>query len=365
MGEVEQAPPERPRKISYTPRLRTILIATAIFLMYLSSLWMAITEASRRSVSLAVPPQGADHMIMNVNVVYVDLLRSEMTTRISFHLDGQLAQDEATPATDSQLVLNTVHGQQQFDFPKGQRINPIEAVFPLKGEVNFYPFDHHTGVLWLLVTFPQAANGKSKPAIAPANTVPPNIARQEPAKPHGLFPFLNRQEPDNVPNEIAESPSLPVGSSALQQREQADTGTNFTASITGLTFRDSLVVQSTQNLKGLTGIQVDLRRSSNVIMISVTSMLMMAALAVALVSMVLKIVSGGRRMANFHVPMAVSLIFGLPALRNVQPGIPPIGTFGDTVAFTWAEVAAAGSAITLVIHWILHRTTPAPPQEPD
>jgi len=90
-------------------------------------------------------------------------------------------------------------------------------------------------------------------------------------------------------------------------------------------------------------------------------MLMMAALAVTVVSMALRIISGGRRMANFHIPMAVSLIFGLPALRNVQPGIPPIGTFGDSVAFTWAEVAAAGSAIALAIHWMLHRSSSTTP----
>jgi hypothetical protein len=55
--------------------------------------------------------------------------------------------------------------------------------------------------------------------------------------------------------------------------------------------------------------------------------------------------------------MAVSLIFGLPALRNIQPGVPPPGTFGDTIAFTWAEIAAAASAIALIVHWLFRRTS--------
>jgi len=351
---------ERLRQCTNSPRLRTILTAIALAALYLTSLWFAITEASRRSVSLEVPPVGTDHLIMNVNVVHVDLLRSEMTTRISFHLAGKLARDEVTPATDLQLVLNAVHGQQQFDFPKGERINPIEAVFPLKGEVNFYPFDHHMGVLWFFVTIPEAAKGSSKPIIVSKK----NTAPKGTAKPRGLFSAESR-EPDNVPHKLMESPGLPVGTAALEQRVQADTGINFTASITGLTFRDSIFVQSAQSQKGLTGIQVDLRRSLNVMLISVTSMLMMAALAIGLVAMVLRIVSGSRRMANFHVPMSVSLIFGLPALRNIQPGIPPIGTFGDSVAFTWSEVAAAGSAIALVIYWLSHRTSSGtPPSTP-
>jgi hypothetical protein len=160
-----------------------------------------------------------------------------------------------------------------------------------------------------------------------------------------------------VPKELEQSASLPVGTMALKKRVPADTKVNFTASISGLTFRGSESVQSVEDQKGLTGIEVHLRRSTNVILISITSMLMMAGMAVGLVAMVLKIVGGTRRMANFHVPMAVSLMFGLPALRNIQPGVPPIGTFGDSAAFIWAEVAAAGSAIALVIHWLLHRTS--------
>ena len=334
-------------------RLRTILTVIALSLLYLLAIWRAFSEAERRSVSLEVAPQGADHLIMDVSVARVDLLRSELTTRISFRLAGQLSQDEVTPATDLQLTLNTVHGQQEFDFPKGERINAIEAVFPLKGEVNFYPFDHHTGVLWLFVTIPEKAKSGSKP----------NIVQKGPAKPHDLS--SPEEQPDNVPDELAESPGLPVGTSALEQRVKADTRTIFAASIPGLTFRDSKALQSAQSLKGLTGIEVDLKRSWNVIFISVTSMLMMAALAVGLVAMVIRVVNSGRRMAAFQLPMAVSLIFGLPALRNIQPGIPPIGTFGDSVAFTWAEVAAAGSAIALVIHWLLNSTSSSTtPKEP-
>lgn len=337
------------------PTLRTILAAITLSLLYLLSLWLAITEAGRRSISLESPPQGADYLLMDVSIARVDLLRAQMTTRISCHPVGQLALDEVTPATDLQLVLNTVQGQQQLDFAKGERINPIEAVFPLQGDVNLYPFDHHSGILWLFVTIPegQKVSFKAKPIIAP----------KKPAKLRGPLGILSKTEPqpDNVPKELAESPSLPVGASALKKRVQADTRVNFTASVSGLTFRGSQLVQSAQSMKGLTGVEVHLGRSLSVILISVTSMWMMAALAVGLVAMVLRIINSGRRMSNFHVPMAVSLIFGLPALRNIQPGIPPIGTVGDAVAFTWAEVAAAGSAIALIAHWLLHPASQGTP----
>ena len=309
------------------PRLHAVLIAV-VSAVYLASLWFNFTEAERRSVSLEIPPAGTDYLQVDVDVVYVDLLRSEITTRISFRLAGQLAQDDLTPANDLQLVLNSSKGQQQFDFPKGQRINPIEVVFPLKGDLNFYPFDHHKGVLWLFVTFPATKQAVLQPISEPRVNI--------------------------VPEDVANTPGLPVSTSSLEQRIQVDTRTTFTATIPGLTFRNSQSVQSAEALKGLTGIAVNLTRSTNVVFISVIAMSMMAALAVGLVIMVFQIVSGSRHMATFHIPMAVSLIFGLPALRNIQPGVPPQGTFADTIAFTWAEIAAAGSAIALIAHWLFH-----------
>jgi len=236
-------------------------------------------------------------------------------------------------------------------------MNPIEAVFPLRGEVNFYPFDGHTGVLWFLVTTPQRQQAIPKPQAAP---------KQPKKKPRGPLAIFSHEKPKPQPNELpdqlAESPGLPLGASSLQTRTLADTKTNFTASISGLNFRNTTSIQSAEGIKGLTGIQVEIRRATNVILISVASMLMMAALGIGVVAMVLKIVNGTRNMANFHVPMAVSLMFGLPALRNVQNGVPPIGTVGDSVAFIWAETAAAGSVIALVVFWLTHRmSSNAPP----
>jgi len=320
---------ELPTKSHNTPRLRTILIAITLFAMYLFVLARAVTEAGRRSVSLEIPPEGADYMLTDISVTYVDLLRSEMTTRISFQLAGQIAQDAVTPATDLHLILNTVRGQQEFEFPKGQRINPIEAVFPLHGDVNLYPFDEHKGTLWFFSTIPEEKNGSSTPGVAP--------------------------------QELTQSPGLTVGTLSLKKRTLADMKTAFAASIPGLTFRAS---KSAESVKGLTGIEVNLRRATNVILISITTMLMMAGMAVGLVTMVLKIISGRRRADAFHITMSVSLIFGLPALRNIQPNIPAIGTLGDSVAFTWAEVAAAGSAIALIVDWLFRsRSDNTPPMK--
>jgi hypothetical protein len=191
---------ERPTEgADHRSRLRGILIVIVISTIYLFSLWVSLTEAGRRSAILEIPPAGNDYLYVDVNVVNVDLLRSEMTTRISFQVVGQLAEDELTPATDLQLVLNTIRGPQQLNFARGRRINPIEAVFPLDGNVNFYPFDRHKGILWIFATIPGRQQGVE------------NI----------------------VPDELATSRGLPISKSSLEKRVQADTRTTFTASDPG------------------------------------------------------------------------------------------------------------------------------------
>jgi hypothetical protein len=51
--------------------------------------------------------------------------------------------------------------------------------------------------------------------------------------------------------------------------------------------------------------------------------------------------------------LSVSLIFGLPALRNIQPGVPPVGGFSDFLSFIWAEMMVSISAIALAWTWIV------------
>ena len=319
-----------PEGFHYRPLLRAALIAVAIA-VYLFGLWMNFTEAGRRTLALEIPAAGPDYLQMDVSVAHVDLLRSEITTRITFRLAGKLAQDSnsLTPATDLQLVVNTISGQQQFDFAKGKRITPIEAVLPLEGNVNLYPFDHHMGILWLYVTI----LGGQKTVSKPPGEATKNI----------------------VPEELTNSPGLPVSPAVLEQRVQADTRTIFTASMPGLTFQRSRSIQSADALKGLTGIELNLKRSQNVVVIATITMSMMAALSVGLLSMVLKIVGRNLNIDHFLFPMSVALIFGLPALRNIQPGIPPPGTFGDSIVFTWAELAAAVSAVCLMASWLFRR----------
>jgi hypothetical protein len=46
------------------------------------------------------------------------------------------------------------------------------------------------------------------------------------------------------------------------------------------------------------------------------------------------------------------MLFALPALRNIQPGVPPIGSSEDLAGFMWNMLLIAAAIITCLINYI-------------
>jgi hypothetical protein len=90
-----------------------------------------------------------------------------------------------------------------------------------------------------------------------------------------------------------------------------------------------------------------------VIAVSILLMVLMIGLAMSLLGMVFKAMTVGSKVDLVPLSISISLIFGLPALRNVQPGVPPVGAFGDYLSFIWAEIIVGTSAIILIWTWLL------------
>jgi hypothetical protein len=79
----------------------------------------------------------------------------------------------------------------------------------------------------------------------------------------------------------------------------------------------------------------------------------MIGLAISVLAMVLHVRTASGEWDLVPLSLSLSLILGLPALRNVQPGVPSVGAFSDNVIFIWAEWIVAVSAVVTVWHWLL------------
>ena len=292
-----------------------------IIVVYVASLVRGSTESTRRSLRLRDETPAQDRIALSVVVTSVNPEAQQLTAQLGFRLAGNIARDEVTPARDMKLLINNVRGQQEFDFPEGKRMNRIEAVFPLNGNFNKYPFDRYESTMWLLIT------------------VPPTITKAQASK-----------VPENQPQETLHADQLAVGAVTLQRSTPIPLSLAVSGSIPGLKFQGSVARNgSTQ----VTGIALNLRRADSLISLSVLINLMMTGLAVSVLAMVLQVTTTKGQFDLVPLSMSLSLIFGLPALRNVQPGVPPVGAFSDYVTFIWAELIVAVSAVVTVWQWVL------------
>ncbi len=305
-------------------RFRTLLLLS-ILVFYCVILLLNLNEGARRSLQLRDDAGSPDHVVASVLVTGVNPSTQELTAQITLRPQGGLAEDEVTPAVDLTLLTNNVRSQQEYHFPKGKRINRIEAVFPLNGELNRYPLDHYRTTLWLLMTTP-GRKTQPQPSKTPENG-------QAVGEDHAY-----------------QSDHLAVGATALQQSTAVPLTIALSASTPGIKFEGNV---SRESSRKITGIKLQIRRADNVIAVSVLIMTLMSGLALSLLGMVVKAMTSGPKIDLVPLSISISLIFGLPALRNVQPGVPPVGAFGDYISFIWAEIIVGVSAIIIIWTWLI------------
>jgi hypothetical protein len=160
--------------------------------------------------------------------------------------------------------------------------------------------------------------------------------------------------PASIPELAHPTDELAVSSSALLQNAPVALSISLSASVPGIRFEGNVSRGGSQEP---TGIELHLTRANNVIAVSLIVVLMMTVLSMSLLAMAIRVITTPERADLLPLSVSISLIFGLPALRNIQPGVPPVGALVDYVTFIWAELIVAASAVIIVWTWLL-RTRP-------
>jgi hypothetical protein len=298
-----------------------VAFVVVILALYITVLVRGTTESTRRVLQLRDETPAQDRVAGSVLVTNVDLATQELTAQLDFRFAGSIARDEVTPAVDLTLLINNVGDEQQFDFPRGKRTHLIQAVFPLNGDLNRYPFDRYETTMWFLITAPEAVNKTQVSKV-----------------------------PEDESQEPVQSNQLAIGSVTLQHNKPIPLSLNVSAAIRGIKFQGSVARNATTQV---VGIGLNLRRADNLIAVAILINAMMIGLAISVLAMVLHVRAASGESDLVPLSSSISLIFGLPALRNVQPGVPSVGAFSDYVIFIWAELIVAVSTVVTVWHWLL------------
>ena len=307
------------------------LVVLGIALLYLGSVVRNADESKRRSLNLLEEGTGDDRVLILVDITSIAPGSRQLTAQLGFRFSGDLRQDEQTPKVNLKFLVNNIAGEQEFEFPKGKRVGRIEVTFPMDGDVNKYPFDKYLAYLRFIVTRAGAASA------------PPTVS-----------------VPESEQIGSARAGELKVNEASFHGRVPVSLSVSTSASIPGIKFSRDVSPDVEPNV---TKVDLKIQRPQNLIVVSLFVMLLMMSLALSVLLMALNATAAGRKFDLLPLSLSLSLIFGLPALRNIQPGVPPVGALADYVSFIWAEVCVAVSAIIVMWTWLSRTRQEAPARE--
>jgi hypothetical protein len=286
-----------------TKSKKPLLIAVVLLLIFAGAYVFVLTkyksEGENRAAFLEADTQKAGENRIDVSgrIVTADVLKGDVVVRLEFTPKGSFASaDGATLARDLELYVASATGKNVHEFKKGKRMTPVEAVVEIyEGEPMDYPFDTHAAELAFFFT-PGAKAG-----------------------------------------ETAGNDSIPM---AVELR----------GSVAGLRLDTEY---AKENAPDHAVIDISIQRATTAVFFSVFIMIAMWALAIGVLCLVYRVFAGHRKIEISMFSFLGALLFAFPALRNSQPGTPPIGTLSDFLAFFWAEVIIALSLLSVVLRWLI------------
>lgn len=320
-------------------KVKDIIITVAVIIVFAVALVLVLNiykgEGEKRSASISdIGEKDPNHIEVDVKLVSIDPNKGDVVARMEFLPKGHFTTDEgATLSRDLKLFVNSANGKQELEFSKGKRMNPMEVVVNMyDGLVTDYPFDKHSAYLEFYF-LPGKESGKDEkkteaPKSPEATATPAPAAGEEQKKEEGeKKPAAAEKDEDIIP-----------------------IGVDFVGSITGFKIDASKAKDSDEDL---VGIDMTITRAATTKFFSLFVMAMMWGLTISVLLLTLSCVLRGRKVELAMFSFTAALLFAFAAVRNAQPGTPPIGTYSDFISFFWAEVIIALCLVVLVFTWLL------------
>jgi uncharacterized protein DUF4436 len=309
---------EKRRRIRTIPTLKThpmeepkksksaLIVGIVLLLVFAAAYALVLrtyqSEGENRKAELSYDAEKLEKLDKNriaadAKIVTADPMKGDIAVRLTFTPEGSLATADGKLTRDLQLDVSSATGKHVYEFKKGRKMDSVEAIVDLyDGEPMDFPFDKHEGEL--------------------------------------AFFF----EPAGA-TQVAEGP------------EQIPVAVELRGSVSGLRIDAEYAKENTDN-----NVVVDLTisRAHTTLFFSLFIMIAMWLLTIGVIFLVFRVFAGHRKIEISMFSFLGALLFAFPALRNSQPGTPPIGTLSDFLAFFWAEVIIALSLLAVLLRWLRH-----------
>jgi hypothetical protein len=343
------------------PATKEIIAGVVLLLVFAVAIVLVLNvyrgEGEKRSASISEEGEkNPNHIEVFVKLLAVDPTKGDVSARLEFVPHGNLAKGEDGPLTRPlKLYVNSATGKQETDFPKDKRMNPVDVTVSLyDGLVTDYPFDKHSAFLEMYFSpaSPEKPQGAGNTSTSSAAAAPEKTPPAPPAE--GTTTASTGQEQATATPTA--SPAKKEGDASAAASDMDDDipiAVDFYGSIPGMKIQATKTKESDDNY---VGIDMTISRSSTVLFFSFFIMFLMWGATIGVMLLVLSIIFRGRKIEVGMFSFLSALLFAMVAVRNSQPGVPPIGAFSDFISFFWAEVILALCLMTILFTWLLRPT---------
>jgi hypothetical protein len=311
-------------------RIKNVCLSAGMIVVFVTAAVFAVIAQTEPEKKPATNTNASKENYIEVvgKVLSIDPIKGDVTVRLEFEPKGSFTKEDGTLSRTLKLDINSSNGKQEITFDKGKRLTPTEAVLNMyDGNVTDYPFDKHEADLMFFFTVkPDKPADKPKPAETKEDPAA-KTADEKPATENKPAPAEADDDEIEVPISLEFVPTMPgFKIESAKNKESDETYVDITMKIS---------------------------RSPMVVFFSIFVMILMWAVSIAVLFLVLSVVVRGRKVEIAMFSFIATLLFAFVAVRNSQPGVPPIGTFTDYSSFFWAEVILALSLLTILFTWLL------------
>ncbi len=254
-------------------------------------------EPYKPSPDPAAPPKGLVEVKMTV--IGIDPIKNELETRLQFELKGIYKKGPTYPAQDLLMTVNGANVEDsEITFKEGKpMIVPALKFNLVKGKINNYPFDKHIAKVAISID-PLASIGKK---FAPFQLNP-------------------------VPLEFKFHADVPGFDISYQPMEE----------------NSSIFIY----------IDIAATRSIPVRFFALVIIVIMWVLSTMALLLALKVMKSGKLPEVGMLSWTGVMLFAFPAIRNAQPGVPPVGTASDFLSFFWTEIIVVVALVIIGSCWL-------------
>ncbi|RKP08438.1 hypothetical protein THASP1DRAFT_29759 [Thamnocephalis sphaerospora] len=299
------------------------------------------------------PAPVSGHLSIRIAVTRADLNAKVLHALLSCQPYGRLGNNQL------QMALPLIVGVYPTSIRLRANVTPDSREAPLlftNGNTRDYPFDHYSVIVpvyvdvdpefFANVSKPQAGRALRTAGFARRSRIrqPSDRPEELPTSDNALTQFLPAEQQHRMPRLLSRQ-AVAAPASASDSTPPVDLITpnrsvpfrvTFTASVQSLKF--SYVFSGRQDDTYYL-LVLEMSRNTTVIGLSIFLTIVMWCLTLAMAHITLQFTVFQREPPPPLVPIGLIVLFAMPGLRNVQPGIPATGCAIDFLGFTW-QVAA-------------------------